>query len=234
MSVKLSRLELASLLGMGMPAAAPAGAPADASADAPDEVTVAQSPAAPAPCSVETPQAAPSGCAQGAHTERSDDGPLAEHSEPRQGAVGFQDERHASAYLKKVLAGLWHKVEVERLTRPEQRERLLHLLQWAASKNGWVLETAVAQRYADVDRQVEGRLWVTLALDAQTRFALELAFEARQAPMAKLHAARQAGLVPLLLMPGTRLLAERMAELHRAFGAERLTWLQVLALTRSA
>ncbi len=263
MSVKLSRLELAALLGMGLPVAAQ-----EAPQDVLQEPT--QSPSAPLLAPEATPEPAPrvaasaeashtspaalreglceTAAAQGRRTKRTGDGATPARHEaseplpavalpgtPRVAATeGFHDERHASAYLKKVLAGLWHKVEAERLTRPEQRERLLHLLQWAAGKNGWVMQTAVAQRYADVGRQVEGRLWVTLSLDAQMRFALELAFEARQAPLAKLHAARHAGFVPLLLMPGARPLAERMDELHRVFGAERLTWLQVQALTRPA
>jgi hypothetical protein len=136
--------------------------------------------------------------------------------------------------LTRAAPSLWARVQRQTLSKRDQREKLLDLVEWLSGKEHLSFRRNEPQPYLWAHTKVAGRLQAVVSAGDE-RVALEVAFQLDPAGLAKLHAGYLQGIRPLLLWggspPETRsAFSERAATL---FGPTDLRWLSVSIMSRN-
>ncbi|MNR71536.1 hypothetical protein D3C71_21650 [compost metagenome] len=134
-------------------------------------------------------------------------------------AAGDDQAAHAPfapnlvAVLRSAAPRLWARAISEQATRRLQRERLVELLAWLLSKNGYEQLRPARQDYFEHGRVIEGRL-ALLAQRGGERLAIEICLDPTLSCAYKLLAARKAGAQAVMLCG----FADSTAQAHEAMG----------------
>lgn len=138
---------------------------------------------------------------------------------------------HPAQLLKKIAASLWQKVDSPNLSKKEQRQRMLDLLQWFSLKQGFEFEHSSRQDYRSQGSKVEGRLHARVKRGADI-VAIELCFALDETVLIKLFSAHLQGNATLLIWLGAPL--DKNVLLARALqltGRGSITWLGLVQVS---
>ena len=132
--------------------------------------------------------------------------------------------------LKRAMPRLWHKVTLEKLTRREQRGRLCDLLQWLVTKEHASAAQRAPRHYEHAGRVVEGRVDLRIEQAGAAPMDVEICFDATEAAVRKLYAAKRAGHQCLMVCGFAGSVEEALRRLNKVVPMPSWNWLQLAFL----